>query len=245
MGHVHVEVVTDPAALAGAAAGRVAAAARESVEARGRFVFVLSGGSTPRRLYETLATAEWKPRIPWDRAVILFGDERCVPPDHPQSNYRMARETLLDRLPLQPGQVHRMRGEASDPSHAARAYEAELRGLFPGESGPRFDLLLLGMGPDGHTASLFLGTQALQETTRWVVANHVPKLDAWRLTLTLPALRAARRTLFLISDGDKAKVLAEAFGGAPHDTPHPAELAVPADGITEVLADADFPILRS
>lgn len=168
---------------------------------------------------------------------MLFGDERCVPADHPQSNYRLARELLFDPVRVPSRNVHRMRGELDDPVAAAASYETVLRELFRGAPLPRFDLLLLGVGQDGHTASLFPGTAALRESSRWVVANHVPQLASWRLTLTLPALCAARRILFLVTGESKARVLAEAFGGSPHEPPYPCERVVPLDGQREVLAD--------
>jgi 6-phosphogluconolactonase len=148
----------------------------------------------------------------------------------------MAKETLLDRLPEAPAQVLRMEGER-EPSDAAERCERALRELFPGATFPRLDLVLLGMGPDGHTASLFPGTAALEERTRWVVANHVPQLDAWRLTVTFPVLESAAQVMFLIAGADKAPVVAEAFGGRPHASRYPCERARPKDGVLTVLVD--------
>jgi 6-phosphogluconolactonase len=230
-------VLADAEAVARAAAERFREAALDALRRRGRFVAVLAGGSTPRLLYRQLAADSGRPPLPWASTVVLFGDERAVGPDHADSNYRMARESLLDHVGVPARQVHRMRGEAGDLHGAAAEYEALVRGLFPADGGPRFDLLLLGVGEDGHTASLFPGSSALDERQRWVVAHHVPRLGAWRITLTLPALCAARRILFLASGEAKSRAVAEAFGGLPHPAPHPCEQVAPLDGSREVLLD--------
>ncbi len=229
-----ISIFEDPAAVAAAAALRFARAARDAVARQGRFVVALPGGSTPRLLHRALAE---RTGLPWSATLFLFGDERCVPPDDEQSNYRMARETLFEPLRIAPGQLLRLHGEAADPAQAASEYEQALRALFPGAAAPRIDLLLLGMGEDGHTASLFPGTAALDETRRWVTTNYVPRLAEWRLTLTLPALCAAREILFLVTGASKARVAAEAFGGRPHEVQHPAERVVPPDGTREILLD--------
>jgi 6-phosphogluconolactonase len=227
-----VIVLPDDEAVARQGARRVAAAAGEAISGAGRFTLALAGGRTPRALYRRLREEP----LDWARIELLFGDERCVPPDHPDSNYRMVQETLLDGLPVPPARVLRMEGER-DPAEAADRYASALRGLFPSAPFPRLDLVLLGMGVDGHTASLFPGTSALEESVRWVVANHVPSQDAWRLTLTLPVLRAAAATMFVITGLDKAAVVSEAFGGRPHPVPYPCERALPSDGALDVLVD--------
>lgn len=232
-----IDVLADAGALAGEAARRVAESAAEATERRGRFVLVLAGGSTPKTLYGTLAAEPWRSKIAWDKTLIFFGDERCVPPDHPQSNYAMAVATLLSKVPIPKESVHRMKGELSDAAAAAAAYEAEMRGALGGLETPAFDVVLLGMGPDGHTASLFPGTAALDLTDRWVAANHVPKLDAWRLTLTFPALAAARRVIFLVAGADKAAVASEAFGDGVVAATHPAGRVATIAGRVEVLLD--------
>lgn len=232
-----VEVLPDPEGVHRAAAERFLAAAREAVALRDRFTVALSGGSTPRDLYRRLAEPPYLDGVPWARTYVLFGDERCVPPDDPRSNYRMAMETFLHRVPVPAEQILRVTGEARDPARAAAAYEAELRALFAAEGSARFDLVLLGVGTDGHTASLFPGSPALGEASRWVAASFVPKLASWRITLTLAALNAARRVLFLVTGEEKARVFAEAFGGAPHEPRHPCELVAPTDGLVEVLVD--------
>ncbi|MDX1388549.1 MAG: 6-phosphogluconolactonase [Acidobacteriota bacterium] len=231
---MQVVALADPDAVASAAAERVVSAAHEAVRDRGRFVIVLSGGSTPRRLYGLLASAPLGETVPWRETTVLFGDERCVGPNDPESNYRMVRETLLDHVPVPGDQVHRMIGEIA-PAKSAATYEAILRALYPGAPRPVFDLVLLGMGSDGHTASLFPGTAALDETARWVVANHVPALESWRITLTYPALNAARRVVFLVTGRDKAGVFDTVF--ARREQRFPAARIAPTDGVGEVLAD--------
>jgi 6-phosphogluconolactonase len=229
---VDLRVLPDLDAIAEHAARLVAAAARTAIERSGRFTLALAGGRTPQGLHARLPAEA----IAWEKTTVLFGDERCVPPDHPDSNDRMVRETLLDRLPRPPAAVLRMEGERA-PEEAASRYARAMREVFPAAAFPRIDLVLLGMGADGHTASLFPGTVALDERERWVVANHVPQLDAWRLTLTFPVLQSAAEVLFLIAGQDKARVFAEAFGGLPHPEPYPCERARPRDGALTVLVD--------
>ena len=228
-------MLDDPSAVAAAGAEILGARAAET-QPDDPFRLVLSGGSTPRALYEMLAREPEQPAVPWRSTDVLFGDERCVPPDSEQSNFRMAREALLRHVPVADDRVHRIRGE-DNPDVAAEDYEYRLRALFAGQDVPRFDLLLLGIGTDGHTASLFPETAALDERERWVAANHVGQLDAWRITLTYPALCSARHVLFMITGASKAQVVAEAFGDLPHDTPHPSERVVPVDGTLEILLD--------
>lgn len=209
-GAPEVLVLPDADALAGEAALRVAAAMRHAVAARGRCVLALSGGSTPRRLHARLV-AMGADALPWADTYVTFGDERCVPPDDPASNYGMARETLLAHVPVPEAHVLRMEGER-DPDDAAARYEALLRGLAarhaPGDDAPLFDLVLLGMGADGHTLSLFPGTPALDEATRWVVPGTAPVAPHARLTLTYPALARARAVLLLAAGAEKRAALA-------------------------------------
>jgi 6-phosphogluconolactonase len=190
-------VVDDVAALARAAAARVRGLAAEAIAARGRFRLALSGGSTPRALHAELVAGGG---VDWSRVDLFFGDERCVPADDARSNFRMARETLLEPAGVPPANVRRLRGEDADLDGAARDYEAAL-------GGAPLDLALLGMGADGHTASLFPGTAALAEGRRLVVPVEVPQLAARRLTLTYPALLGARDLLFLVAGADKAETL--------------------------------------
>jgi 6-phosphogluconolactonase len=207
--------------------------AGEAVAARGRFTVALSGGSTPKRLYELLAAAPSRSQIDWGRIEFFWSDERCVPPDHKDSNYRMACEAMLAQLPIPAEHVHRMQAERSDRDAAARDYEAVLARVFGVPSGaepPAIDLILLGMGPDGHTASLFPHTKALDENSRWVVANHVPQLNTDRLTLTRPILNRGRVVLFLVVGADKAERLAEVCAGPADPKRLPAQSIRPPEG---------------
>ena len=228
----------DPQAVAQAAAQRWLETAVRAVHKLDHFVVVLAGGSTPRLLYQRLTEPPFREKVPWSRTFFVFGDERCVPPDHEKSNYRMACETLFEPLEIPEHRVMRMKGEEK-PADAARRYQVRLGDLFLTRPKPGFDLVLLGLGPDGHTASLFPGTAALEETERWVVANHVPQLDAWRLTMTFPALSAAGRVLFLATGEEKARIVAEAFGGLEHPEPYPCERVAPPGARREVLIDTD------
>src|SRR5260221_13213250 len=183
-GERSLRVFDDLPALLAAAREELVARAQKGLRARRRFTVALSGGTTPRQLYESLAGAD----IDWSRTQIFFGDERCVPPDHADSNYRMAREALLSKIAIPEKNVHRVKSEDADPERAAKAYEQELQGFFklrPGEL-PPFDLVLLGMGPDGHCSSLFPVTSALAEVVRLAVAPYVEMLNSWRASLSAP-----------------------------------------------------------
>jgi 6-phosphogluconolactonase len=227
---------TDPEAVAEAAAKRFLDSAKRAVHKADRFNVVLAGGSTPRMLYQLLTRDPYRESVPWRRTYFVFSDERCVPPDDGASNYRMVHETLLAPLEIPEHHVLRMKGEQV-PAEAAQRYEVRLGDLFLYRPQRHFDLVLLGIGTDGHTASLFPGTAALEEGERWVVANQVPQLDAWRLTLTFRALNSARRVIFLATGEQKAQVIAEAFGGVAHDEPHPCERVAPLHARREVLLD--------
>lgn len=217
----------------------------DAVRERGVFAVVLSGGSTPRPLYRRLAGEPLRGEAPWDRTHLFWGDERTVPPDHWESNYRSAMEELIAPLGLDPARVHRMEGEI-EPEDAAARYEAGLR-LFFGErsADPVFDLVLLGIGEDGHTASLFPGTAAVGETCRWVVANEVPRLGVVRLTLTAPLMNTARRILFLVSGAGKAGILREVLDGPRDPLRLPAQLIAPDSGELICCADPDAAALLS
>jgi 6-phosphogluconolactonase len=220
-----VRVYESPEELAEAAAREFVAKAGEAIEERGRSAVVLAGGSTPKATYGVLAR-DYAGRIDWSKVHVFFGDERTVPPDHEDSNYRMARESLLDHIRV--GSVHRIRCELP-PDEAATAYEEELRDFF-GEELPRFDLILLGIGADGHTASLFPETPALEVADRWVVSNPVPKLDTNRITLTVPVINAARSVDFLVAGEDKAEALKEILEGDADPRKYPARLIQPPGG---------------
>jgi 6-phosphogluconolactonase len=202
-------VFPNPAALARAAADDFLRRASDAVDARGRFTVALSGGTTPRRLYEILAGDPYRSGVPWAKIHFFWGDERHGPPDDPQSNYRMAREALLSRVLVPESNVHRIAAELPDASEGAARYDGELGrffGLAPGQF-PAFDLMYLGLGPEGHTASLFPGTTALDVQDRLVVATWVAKLDADRITMTYPVFGEARAVVFLVEGPNKAEIL--------------------------------------
>ncbi len=234
-------VEQDAAALAARAARNFVEKAEHAVAAKGRARIAISGGSTPKAAFALLgdSTEPWRKRMPWDKLDLWWVDERCVPPDHPDSNYRMTREALLDHVPLKPEQIHRMEGEL-DPAEAASRYESSLRNGFrlEGAEMPRFDVVQLGMGPDGHTASLFPHTAALHELGRLAVANHVETVkDSWRITLTQPVINNAADVFFLVSGADKAQILKEVFMGPRDPERLPSQLIKPADGILTLLLD--------
>jgi 6-phosphogluconolactonase len=221
-----VHIYSSPEELSAAAAREFAARAEEAIEERGRFAVVLAGGSTPETMYGILAR-DGIDRIDWSRVYVFFGDERSVPPHHEDSNLKMASEVLLDHVPV--GNVHRIRGELP-PEEAAEAYEEELRTFFQTEDDLRFDLILLGLGADGHTASLFPRTPALEVHDHWVVANPVPRLGTTRITLTVPVINAARAVIFLVEGEDKAEALREILEGHADPRAYPAKLIQPPGG---------------
>ncbi len=227
MAELHVLPTTEAAAQA--KARFVATLAKECSTSHGRFTIALSGGSTPRRLYEVLASPPYSKEMAWDRWQVFWSDERCVPPDHQESNYRMAKEELLDHVAIPDTNVHRMRGE-DDPDEAAQAYEDVVREVFQSPA-PSFDLILLGIGDDGHTASLFPGTLALGERDRLVVDNWVPDLQVHRITFTLPLINAAKVVAFLDTDETKAGVLRQVLEPAPGEDMPPAGLVQPSPGV--------------
>jgi 6-phosphogluconolactonase len=228
---VEIRTLTTPQELFAAAAEEVVRAATEAVAERGRFTIALSGGSTPKSLFNLLATNA-RTVLPWDRMFFFWGDERHVPPTDPDSNYKMADETMLSKIPVAAGNVFRMAAENPDAAAAAEAYEKTVQKFFALEPGqfPRFDLILLGMGPDGHTASLFPGSSGLQEKSRLVIANWVDKFKTHRLTFTLPVLNAAACVTFLVSGTDKAPALHEVLEGDAPGEQYPSKLVQPSDG---------------
>ncbi len=231
-----IRVLESDQEVARAAANYFVDIALSSISALGRFSVVLSGGSTPRRTYELLASEEYRDLIPWQKVHIFFGDERCVPPSDPASNYRMADEALISLLPIPAENVHRIAGEGDAVSNAS-LYQSELQTFFDQAEWPRFDLMMLGMGDDGHTASLFPGTQALLERAAWVLANWVDKLNAYRITLTPPAINHAAKVLFLVTGAGKAKTLLQVLRGARDPMRLPAQLIRPKDGSVTWLVD--------
>jgi len=236
-----IEQVPDFEKLIRVAAEKIVKAAQEAIADRGQLAFALAGGSTPKKLYTLLATDTFRSQIPWDAIHFFWGDERHVPPDHHDSNYRMARETLLAHVPVPEDHVHRIPGEMQDAEEAADCYERELQEFFqlpPGKK-PRFDLILLGMGPDGHTASVFPGTSAVHETTRCVVAPWVEKFSTFRITLTPAVLNEAAQVMFLVSGHDKAETLRSVLEGPYQPDIFPAQVINPTQGQLLWLVDKE------
>ena len=241
-----VRVLPDAAALAEAAAELLAASAAEATAARGLFSVILSGGSTPRAMHANLVSGKAGRNIDWERVHFFWGDERCVPHEHPDSNYRMARETLLDPNDVPPENVHRIQGELP-PETAASTYEAELREFVAahpalgGLPAPRFDLILLGMGDDGHTASLFPHSAAIHEARRWVVAvphTAPPPPVVPRVTLTPIVINAAAQVVFLVSGAAKAERLQKVIEGKRNPDELPSQIVRPTHGQLTWLLDA-------
>jgi len=224
MSDVYVKLAADSAGLAAVAAQKILGAAQQAIAARNTFTIALSGGSTPKILFELLTTPAYASRIDFGKWEIYFGDERCVPPDHKDSNFRMASEALLNHVPIPREHVHRMRGEI-DPQAAAVEYGSMLKARF-GDGG--IDVILLGMGDDGHTASLFPGTAALDETHHRCVANYVPKLSAWRLTLSAPFINRASAVFALISGATKRERLVQVLHGPRNYKMLPIQMIQPA-----------------
>ena len=223
--------MSTPQELFQAAAELVVQATEEAVTQRGRFTLALSGGSTPKSLFQLLA-ANARTSLPWDRMFFFWGDERHVPPTDGESNFRMADEAMLSKIPVDKANVFRVLSENPDANVAAADYEETLQKFFSLSAGevPRFDLILLGMGPDGHTASLFPGTAALQEKSRLVVANWIEKFKTHRITFTLPVLNAARCVAFLVSGTEKAEALHAVLEGDAAGEQYPSKLVQPKDG---------------
>ncbi len=221
-----IDTYSDLAALSAAARQALIDLITSTVAERGVFRIALAGGSTPKRLYELLATAE----IPWAQLQLFWGDERNVPPDHAESNYRMVREALLDPAQVPAASVCPPPINVASPEQTALAYESRLREAFGDEPFPRWDLALQGMGDDAHTASLFPETAALEETERWFVANWVPKFDAYRLTLTAPAICSARNIWFLVAGEKKREALRHVWEGPHNPSRYPSQSIEPRAG---------------
>ncbi len=229
-----IEVFPDREKLIQAAAEEVVQLISGRIKEKGRVAIALSGGSTPLPLYTLLATESYSQRIDWPKVHLFWGDERCVPPDSPQSNYRMVRETLLDAVTFSTDNIHRIRGE-EDPEKAAAAYEEELRAFFGAnerDGSPRFgfDLILLGMGDNGHTASLFPGYSAVTEKKRWVMAEYIEVVAMWRITLTPVVINAAKNVLFIVSGAEKAERLRSVLEGPFQPELLPAQIVRPVQG---------------
>jgi 6-phosphogluconolactonase len=240
-------VTDDPRALAEAAARAIVDVARGAVAARGRFTIALAGGSTPRATYERLAEPPLHEQMPWKQTWVFFGDERGVGPEHADSNYGMAHRALLAKVPIPPAQIARIRGEAEDPDTAAAEYARRLAEVFACKRGelPRFDLVLLGMGVDGHTASLFPGSPVLKEVFRPVAAVHAAAASIpQRFTFTFPLLNAAARVMFLVAGPEKAKIMKAVLGDTASGLP--ASMVRPTHGrLTWLLDRAAASLLAS
>ena len=230
-----LQVYPDPAALARAAATLFVDTAQSAINLNRRFSVALSGGETPRALYRLLATPEFSGRVDWAHVHLFWGDERCVPPDHVDSNYHAAWETFIDHVPISMDNIHWILGE-HDPIIAAETYEQELKDHFK-SAFPRFDLILLGLGEDGHTASIFPGSTVAEESKRLVAAVQHPKTNQWRVTLTLPAINSAANVAFLVSGPAKANALRIARSGLTAPAEFPASAVDPTDGRLLWLTD--------
>ena len=228
-----IRILADTEAISRAAAETIIKDISDCLQAQDTYSIALSGGSTPRRLYALLANdAKLQEQIPWERVHFFWGDERHVPPDHPDSNYRMAYNALLSKVPIPSINIHRIRAEDSDADKAAADYEQEIRRFFKIDAGqmPRFNCVLLGMGPDGHTASLFPDTAALEETNRLAVANWVEKFQSYRITLTAPLFNNADRILFLVGGMEKTDTIKAVLEGDSRSNRFPVQLIQPTHG---------------
>jgi 6-phosphogluconolactonase len=233
--------LANPEEVSQTAAREFVRLAAEAIALRGRFTVALAGGSTPKRMYQLLSEAPYRDQVNWLRVEFFWGDERSVPPDHADSNFRMSNEALLSKLPICSSQIHRMQGEHDDIEQAAMDYQIVIARVFgvsqAAKSPPAFDLILMGMGPDGHTLSLFPRTTALDDDSAWVAANWVEKFKTHRLTLTAKVCRRALHRMFCIAGEDKAAVLAEVLEG-PEDTARlPTQLVLAGCGQTTLLVD--------
>lgn len=236
-----VRILTDAAGIARRAAREFLSAAAAAVKDKGSFSVALSGGSTPKALYAMLVDdPSLRAQLPWDKMQLFFGDERHVPPDHPDSNFRMATEAMISKSPLKPAQVTRIKGEYVDAEQAANEYDQAIRSYFKLAAGkfPRFDLVLLGLGGDGHTASLFPGTKALHETSRTAVRNWVGKLLTDRITMTAPAINNSAQVIFMVAGADKAPALTAVLERNYEPEQLPAQLIQPENGTLLWLVDA-------
>lgn len=234
-------VSEDREALNREAASRFVAIAERAIAERGRFMVALSGGSTPKALFELLSTDEWRSKVDWSRTHLFWGDERFVPKDHADSNYRMTNEALLSKIDLPEGNVHRVQTDAGTPEEAASDYERTLREAFGiGEDeAPRFDLIHLGLGDDGHTASMFPGTTAMHEAERLVVPVWVEKFKSNRVTMTPVVLNNAREVQFLVAGASKREVVPDVIRGAYEPDRLPSQTVKPRDGALRWLLDRD------
>ena len=234
-----IQIFPDVNAIAARAADLILESAATAIQQNNRFTIALAGGSTPKTLYALLASDSYRSKMPWDKTHIFFGDERHVPPDDKDSNYRMANESMLSKLSLKPEQIHRIKTENPDPEKAAQEYEQELRTSFklsPGQL-PRFDVILIGMGDEGHMLSLFPGTKALHDEGRLVKPNWVGKLYTWRVTVTAPVANNSALAIFMVTKPDKALALKGVLEGPYEPEQLPSQLLRPTNGKTIWLVD--------
>lgn len=239
-----IRQMSDTKALYLATAEQVCRIGQLAIDTTGRFSLVLSGGTTPRPLYELLASPPFSSNLDWKKVEFFWGDERVVAPDDPSSNFRMAREAMLDKLKIPAAHIHRIRAEQPDLNAAARAYEEEIERVLGEVAGvgrrpPHFNLFLLGMGPDGHTASIFPGTKALEETERWVIPVDVPSLGVKRITMTPPLINSAHFIIFMVTGKSKADVVADVLQGPRDPRRCPAQLIHPLTGEVMWFVDRD------
>ena len=224
--------------LSRAAAEFFVTQAKDAIREQSQFAVVLSGGATPESLYALLATDAYRVRINWEKTCIFWGDERCVPPDNINSNYRMAKYALLEHVPLPAENIHRIPGE-HEPHKAAQEYEAVLKSIFGSDSLPRFDLIFLGLGEDGHTASLFPQSEALHSDGKWVLPNFLEEHHTWRVTLSTDAINAAAKVVFLVTGASKAERVRDVLEGEHQPETFPAQLIAPTDGDLIWLLDEE------
>lgn len=230
--NVSVVVTSDTESAYTFAAQTIVDLAQQALHARGKFTVALSGGSTPKKLYGLLASAEWQAKFPWNKTEFFWGDERYVAPTDDSSNFHMTQEAMLSRVKIPPANVHRVRTEEADTNHAAELYEQEIRRVvLAGSDGmPQFDLMLLGLGTNGHTASLFPYQPALHEKTRLVIAEYIEEVKMTRVTLSPPLINAARHIVFVALGSDKATVVREVVTGVFDPERLPAQLVRPTEG---------------
>jgi 6-phosphogluconolactonase len=234
---MQVAIYPDTEALSHDAARFIIQAANEAIVRHGRFTLALSGGSTPQKLYSMLGEEPYRDLLNWGLVEVFWSDERCVPPDDAESNYRMAREVLLNKVPIPASQIHRMPADEIDREAASQAYSTEMRRVFSTSGVPGFDLIQLGMGPEGHTASLFPHQDSLHEEQRLVIPVSVPKPPPPRLTFTPPVLNAARNVLFLVTGAEKEEAVQAVLEGPYQPDEYPAQLIRQSHGIVTWMLD--------
>jgi len=235
---MHITIYPDLDTISQQAAAYIARIAREAIVTRGRFTIALSGGNTPKKLYGLLGSEPYSSQIDWKLVDIFWSDERCVPPDDPESNYYMAQEVLLQHLSIPVAQVHRMPADRDDRNAASLAYTQDIQHVFATNGIPDFDLIQLGMGPEGHTASLFPHQPSLHETQRLVMPVSVPKPPPDRLTFTPPVLNAAHHVLFPATGADKVDALHAVIEGPPNTDEYPAQIVRPPNGEVTWMVDS-------